>query len=246
LGITTRREAVRGLNCRPMAHWSDTLAVFDTETTGLDTHQARIVTSFVGLIDSDGVPQESHAWLANPGVPIPEQASAVHGVTTQRAQAEGRPARDVVQEIRTVLAGYLERSIPVVAYNASYDFSILHHEALRHGLEPLRDPRPIIDPLVIDRAVDKFRKGKRTLEMAAAHYLVPLNDSHTADADAIAAGRVAQAILRTHAEVLTGDANWLHDQQIDWALAWALNYQEFRRTQGNPDFTASGEWPVRP
>jgi DNA polymerase-3 subunit epsilon len=228
-----------------MAHWSDTLAVFDLETTGLDTRHARIVTSFVGLIDHQGVALEAHQWLADPGIPIPEQASAVHGVTTEMAQAQGRPAIEVVGEIREALASYLERSIPIVAYNASYDFSIVHHEALRHGLEPLVDPRPIIDPLVIDRAVDKYRKGKRTLEMAAAHYMVPLDDSHTADADAIAAGRVAQAIVKTHAEVLTGDAQWLHDQQIEWSRAWAENYQEFRRTQGDAGFVANGDWPVR-
>jgi DNA polymerase-3 subunit epsilon len=228
-----------------MAHWSDTLAVFDTETTGLDTRHARIVTCFVGLIDVNGVPKESHAWLADPGVEIPEQAAAVHGVTTEMAKRDGRPAREVVTEICDVLSSFLERSIPVVAYNASYDFSILHHEALRYGVLPLENPRPIIDPLVIDRAVDTYRRGKRTLQMAAAHYAVPLVDSHTADADAIAAGRVAQAILRDHAEQLTGDAQWLHDQQIQWSHAWAENYQKFRRGNGDERFVASGDWPVR-
>jgi DNA polymerase III subunit epsilon len=228
-----------------MAHWSDTLVVFDTETTGLDTRHARIVTSFVGVIDHSGTVIESHHWLADPGIPIPDQAAAVHGVTTEIARRDGRPASEVVSEIREAIAGYLERSLPIVAYNASYDFSILHHEALRYGLEPLDNPRPIIDPLVIDRAVDTYRRGKRTLAMAAAHYLVPLDDSHTADADAIAAGRVAQAIVTTHADQLSGDAQWLHDQQIQWSKDWAENYQKFRRNQGDPGFTASGEWPVR-
>jgi len=228
-----------------MTHWSDTLVVFDTETTGLDTREARIVTSFIGVIGPEGETLESHHWLANPGVPIPPQASAVHGVTTEMAQRDGRPAREVVGEIRAVLAGFLERAVPIVAYNATYDFSILHSESLRYDLEPLVDPKPIIDPLVIDRAVDKYRKGKRTLGMAAAHYMVPLEDSHTADADAIAAGRVAQAIIRTHADVLTGDAQWLHDQQILWAKDWAENYQKFRRDKGETGFIAQGDWPVR-
>lgn len=228
-----------------MSHWSDTLAVFDTETTGLDTRHARIVTCFLGIIGPDGDVQESHNWLADPGVAIPEQASAVHGVTTEMAQEQGRNAAEVVAEIGEKVASYLATGVPVVAYNASYDFSILHHEMVRHGLAPLTEPRPIIDPLVIDRAVDTYRKGKRTLGMAAAHYLVSLDDSHRADADAIAAGRVAQAILRAHSDTLTGDAQWLHDQQIGWAQAWAENYQKFRRGSGDPSFTASGAWPVR-
>lgn len=227
-----------------MSHWSDTLVVFDTETTGLDTRYARIVTAFVGVIGADGEIVEAHSWLADPGVPIPDQAAAVHGVTTEVAQRDGRPASEVVREIHSILQGYLAQGLPVVAYNASYDFSILHHESIRHGLEPLSNPRPIIDPLVIDRKVDTYRKGKRTLQMAAAHYLVRLDDSHTADADAIAAGRVAQAILRTHDAELPGDAQWLHDQQVVWAREWAENYQAFRRNQGEAGFVATGTWPV--
>jgi DNA polymerase-3 subunit epsilon len=227
-----------------MSHWSDTLVVFDTETTGLDTKQARIVTAYVGVIGPDGESLEGRQWLANPAVVIPEQASAVHGVTTEQAVRDGRPAAEVVSEIRSSLDHYLSEGLAVVAYNASYDFSILHHESLRHGIAPLADPRPIIDPLVIDRKVDTYRKGKRTLQMAAAHYLVRLEDSHTADADAIAAGRVAQAIVRKHAEQLDGDAQWLHEQQIQWAREWAENYQKFRRSQGDSTFSASNDWPV--
>lgn len=228
-----------------MPHWSDRLAVFDTETTGLDTRYARIVTCFLGVIGPDGTLEDSHSWLADPGVEIPEQAAAVHGVTTEMARAEGRDASVVVAEIAAQVSSYLQQGLPVVAYNASYDFSILHHEMVRHGLPPLNDPRPIVDPLVIDRAVDTYRKGKRTLGMAAAHYMVALEDSHRADADAIAAGKVAQAILRNHQEVLSGDAQWLHDQQIQWSHAWAENYQKFRRSTGDDGFVASGEWPVR-
>lgn len=227
-----------------MGHWSDALVVFDTETTGLDTRQARIVTAYVGLIGVDGESLEGREWLANPGVPIPEQASAVHGITTDMAVRDGRSAGVVVQEIRDALHGYFERGLAVVAYNASYDFSILHYESLRHGVTPLADPRPIIDPLVIDRKVDTYRKGKRTLQMTAAHYLVRLDDSHTADADAIASGRVAQAVLRAHGDTLHGDAQWLHDQQIRWAREWAENYQKFRRSQGDTTFSASNKWPV--
>ena len=228
-----------------MAHWSDTLAVFDTETTGLDTRYSRIVTAFVGVIDASGTVTDSSEWLINPGVTIPDAATAVHGVTNERAQAEGREPSEVVSEIGATLAGYLARGIPVVAYNASYDFSILHHEMVRYGLEPLADPKPIIDPLVIDRAVDRYRRGKRTLQMATAHYEVAFDGAHTADADAVAAGRVAQAMIRAHQSELPETAESLHDQQIEWSTEWADNFQAFRRGRGDAGFTASGEWPVR-
>lgn len=228
-----------------MNHWSEKLVVFDTETTGLDTRHARIVTAYVGVIGPEGEILESAEWLADPGVVIPEQASAVHGVTTEVARRDGRLAAEVVGEIRDLLHGYFAEGLAVVAYNASYDFSILHHESVRYAIAPLVDPRPIIDPLVIDRKVDTYRRGKRTLQMAAAHYAVRLEDSHTADADAIAAGMVAQALYRAHSDELSGDAQWLHDQQVIWAREWTENYQKFRRSQGDASFSASSEWPVR-
>ncbi len=228
-----------------MGHWSDSLAVFDTETTGIDTRFSRIVTAYVGLIDASGGVTESAEWLINPGVEIPEAATAVHGISTQYAREYGEEPSGAVAAIAATLGQYFERGIPVVAYNASYDFSILHHEMIRHGHDPITSPRPIVDPLVIDRAVDRYRRGKRTLQMATAHYMVSFDDAHTADADAVAAGRVAQAIVRAHADALPQTAQELHDQQIVWSEEWAENFQAFRRGRGEPGFTASGEWPVR-
>jgi DNA polymerase-3 subunit epsilon len=148
--------------------WFDLLGVFDLETTGIDVETSRIVSAHVGVIDASGTVVEERAWLADPGVEIPTQASAVHGITTERARAEGRPAPEVVAEIIAALEDLVARGLAITIYNAPYDLSLLHHEAVRHGVAPLHEPVPIIDPLVLDRAVDKYRKGKRTLEAAAA------------------------------------------------------------------------------
>jgi DNA polymerase-3 subunit epsilon len=92
--------------------------------------------------------------------------------------------------------------------------------------------------------VDRYRKGKRTLEAAALFYGVELLDAHDAGADAIAAGRVAQAIARRYAPQLGADVTELHSLQIGWSVDQSTNFQEYmRRTQ--PDFIASGQWPVR-
>src|SRR5690606_47160 len=119
-----------------------------------------------------------------------------------------------VREITESLRNLLVEGVPVVIYNAPYDLSLLHHEAIRYGVEPLRDPLPIIDPLVIDKECDRYRKGKRTLELTSAHYHVALQDAHDAASDAIAAARVAQAIARTFPDVLDLTAEELHNQQI--------------------------------
>ncbi|WP_196829609.1 3'-5' exonuclease [Frigoribacterium sp. CG_9.8] len=224
--------------------WSDRLGVFDLETTGIDTDTSRIVSAYVGVLDVTGQPK-GVSWLADPGIEIPLQASAVHGITTQRARAEGRDAAEVVAEIVAVLRALLDQGVPIVVYNASYDLTLLNRECRRHGIEPLDNPLPIIDPLVIDRAMDRFRKGKRTLEAAAQHYGVELMDAHDAEADAVAAGRVAQAVARKYANLLGDDVALVHSNQVTWAAESAASFQEYMRRSKDPTFVADGAWPER-
>ena len=226
-------------------HWSDRLAVFDLETTGVDVTTSRIVTAHIGVIGPDGEQLEAWSWLADPGVEIPAGATAVHGITTERARAEGRPAREVVSEIVDALRGLLARPLPLVVYNAAYDLSLLEHEARRHGVEPLASPAPVVDPLVIDKAVDRYRRGKRTLEAAAAHYGVVLTGAHDAAADAIAAGRVAQALARKHLEALPDDLAALHGAQISWHDQQCDSFEDYMRRERDHRFTADRGWPTR-
>ncbi len=225
--------------------WFHTLGVFDLETTGIDVTTSRIVSAHVGVIGPDGAVLEQTDWLADPGIDIPEQASAVHGITTAQARAEGRPAAEVVAEIIAALADLFSRGIAVTIYNASYDLSLLAHEARRYGIPPLDSPAPVIDPLVLDKAVDRYRKGKRTLEAASLHYGVTLLDAHSAGADAVAAGRVAQALAARYPAELALDPAELHARQVDWAADQAASFQDYMRRTHNPNFTDSGLWPVR-
>lgn len=226
--------------------WLTTLGVFDLETTGVDVHRDRIVTAHVGLLDSRGHALGARSWLADPGVEIPDGAAAVHGITTLRARAEGRPAAEVVAEIRDTLAELFAREVPVVAYNASFDFSLLRAECERHGIAPL-DPRPVIDPLVIDKSVDRYRRGKRTLDLVAAHYGVTLEGAHEASADAEAAGRVALALAARFPSAFGSSAAALHDAQIDWAREQAESLSEYFHRIGKlaPGEQLETAWPVR-
>jgi DNA polymerase-3 subunit epsilon len=224
--------------------WFDLLGVFDLETTGIDTETSRIVSAYVGVVDAEGT-AKGVSWLADPGVEIPAGASAVHGITTERARAEGRPAAEVVAEIVAVIRALLDQSVPLVIYNAAYDLTLLNRECLRYGIEPLSDPTPVVDPLVIDRAMDRYRKGKRTLEAAAEFYGVDLMDAHDAEADAVAAGRVAQAIARKYADTLGDDVVMVHTNQVSWAAESASSFQEYMRRTKDPDFVSDGLWPQR-
>ncbi len=226
-----------------MSHWSDRLAVFDTETTGLSTRDDRIVTAFLGVMDESGQLVERYSWLADPGVVIPPRATEVHGITTKMAQEQGRPASEVVSELMGHLHRILGEGVPLVAYNASYDLSLTNSEARRYGQAPLDNPKPVIDPLVIDRALDTYRKGKRTLDVVSMHYGIINDAAHNAEGDAVTAGLVARALIAKYPDEMS-DPYALHDKQVDWAYAWAENFKRYLESQGRPARSIDGRWPL--
>lgn len=228
-----------------MSNWSDSLAVFDLETTGIDVETSRIVSATVAVLDESGEVQERVDWLLDPGIEIPAQATNVHGITTAHAAENGRAPAGAIAEIVDTIREHLHRGLPLVAYNAPYDLTLLNREAQRYGIAPLVEPSPVVDPLVIDKAVDRFRKGKRTLEVTSAFYGVALEDAHDSGSDAIAAGRVAQAIARAHSSALPVTAPELHALQIVWCLQQAASFQDYMRKGRDPEFVASGGWPER-
>ncbi|MCX2924589.1 3'-5' exonuclease [Streptomyces sp. NEAU-W12] len=223
---------------------------FDLETTGTDPQEARIVTGAVIEV-RDGVPQGRREWLADPGVPIPADAVAVHGISGERAVAEGSPADQVADQVADVLTGHWSAGVPVVAYNATFDLSLLSAELRRYGLPSLRDrlggrgPAPVVDPYTIDRSVDRYRRGKRNLEAVCAEYGVALDSAHDAAADALAAARLARAIADRHPGVAALGPAELHRRQIEWYAAWAADFQSFLRRKGDATATIDGTWPLR-
>jgi len=222
------------------------LAVFDLETTGLDLANSKIVTACVAVIDTAGnLVGEAQEWLANPGVEIPAIAASVHGVTTEYAVEHGRQLAEVVSEINAKLAELFAAGIAVVAYNASYDFTILKSNSEALGLPALSEPMPVLDPLVLDRRFDKWRKGKRTLSASTELYGVALgDDAHNATADAIAAGRVALAVLDKFKLLDTYSLAELHENQVTWSLEQDQSFNRFLEGLGKPLITDFG-WPVR-
>ena len=131
--------------------------------------------------------------------PPPRRSSTASRPSALGSRAS--PAADGRRRDLAALADAAGRGLPIVAYNAAYDLTLLEREAARYGIAPLPGPGPVIDPLVIDKAVDRYRRGKRTLTAAAEHYGVALPNAHDAGADAVAAGRVAQAIARAYPEL---------------------------------------------
>lgn len=221
------------------------IGVYDLETTGVDRETARIVTAYVAVMRRDGSIVQERSWLLNPGIDIPEEAAAVHGISTERAVAEGIDAATGVLEIMTVLRTLMRKGIPIVAYNASYDLTVIDRESRRYGQDPFGPALggAVIDPLVLDKHIDKYRKGRRTLVVTAEHYGCSFDGAHDASADAIATGKVAWVVLNLLNQDMTTDG--IFELQVTAAKEQGEGLQKyFRRT--DPAAVVATAWPMEP
>lgn len=250
--------------------WRGRLVGFDLETTSADPEDARIVTAAIAHCGGDE-PVKTMTWLVDPGVEIPEEAAAIHGVSTERARAEGDDAAAAAAEILLALSDMTPEGAPLVIFNARYDLTVLDREARRYGLRPRGSGRKVlvVDPLIIDQHIDRYRKGSRKLDAICEHYGASLDGAHDAAHDAIAAARLAFVICARgemvrrvwNAEMgrekaaLTrvwlrarDDLAMLHALQVELAREQALGLAEHFREQGKLDEAAGvrTEWPVVP
>ncbi|PWR71547.1 3'-5' exonuclease [Methanospirillum lacunae] len=113
----------------------DLLLFFDTETTGTDPRLARAVEIAWIVCTSDGqiVKEETH--LVKPkGFTIPDQAAAIHGITTEIAETEGLDLSVILKE----LLADVSRTGLLVGHNVAYDLDIIAHECSREKIDSLK------------------------------------------------------------------------------------------------------------
>ncbi len=191
------RSVVRGLADElgaADAPWMDLpIALLDVETTGRDASVDRVVELGV-VVGRGGEVVARYNWMVNPGMPIPEEARAVHGI--RDADVKDAPRFEAVaHEVLAALSG----CIPA-AYNAAFDRAFLHAELGRaltlagqafSGSPPPSAPaarRDVewLDPLVWAREIQREEKSKALGEVAA-RLGVKLDNAHRAMDDAEAA-----------------------------------------------------------
>ncbi|KMS74964.1 DNA polymerase III subunit epsilon [Streptomyces viridochromogenes] len=235
-----------------MACWHEgPLAAFDTETTGVDVETDRIVSAAVVVQDAPGTRPRVTRWLVNPGVPVPEAATAVHGLTDEHLQRNGRWPAPVMHEIAVELAEQAARGRSLVVMNAPFDLTLLDRELRRHRASSLdrwfeSTPLLVLDPRVLDKHLDRYRKGRRTLTDLCAHYGVTLDGAHDAAADALASLEVVRAVGRRFAARLERlSPAELHTLQAVWHAAQARGLQAWFARSGS-DEAVDPAWPLRP
>lgn len=200
--------------------WHKTrLTAFDLETSGIDVEADRIVTAAVIGVGG-GDTTETQEWLADPGIEIPAEATAVHHITTEHARERGEKAHVVVDQVTEALAVRVRGGNPIVGHNVPYDLTLLDRECRRHGVEPLLDrlgetPLRVLDSRVLDQYGLPFRKrvsetqGARQLITLAHVYELPWDESeaHGCSYDALMAARIVYRI-----------GSLAHMRRMDWPM----------------------------
>lgn len=236
--------------------WSEqTMYGFDTETGGVSVFDDRIVSATVVKVSLDDE-QTARSWLINSGVPIPEAATAVHGITTQHATEHGMDPATAIDEIGATVAGVLNSGHPLVGFNCAFDLSILEVELGRYALEPLSSRvKPsswfgVIDGMVLGKGVDtiknhKFVKGRKfTLPDLCAWYKVPFEETHDATADALGAVRLARAIGCSDAYLDDMGPATLHQLQVTWRREMQASLRKYFDREGIDHDGVDGGFPM--
>jgi DNA polymerase III subunit epsilon len=223
------------------------LLAFDLETTGTDPHaDVPVSFAFVGMVDGEVAARQSS--LVDPGCPIPPSATAVHGITDDRARTEGMALSDAVARMVQVLLGASRRGVPVVGMKVDFDLTMVdacHRRSEGWGLDDAGFTGPVLDALILDRHFDRFRRGRRSLSDLCAHYDVVIEHAHDAAADAQATLGVVAAMCRRYPELCAMSPEGLHRSQMDWHREWTDSFSEWRLLRGLlPLDPRARQWPI--
>jgi len=161
------------------------LVFLDLETTGINVATDRIVEIALLKIYPDGREEEKQQ-LINPGIPIPAESSAIHGITDE--DVKDAPS---FKEVAKIYAKFIE-GCDLAGFNSSrFDIPLLTEEFLRVGLDLDLKKHKFVDVQVI-----YHRMERRTLSAAYKFYLAKeLDNAHSAMADTRATYEVLKAQL---------------------------------------------------
>lgn len=187
------------------------LVFFDLETTGTNPVTDRIVEICYLKVNPNGT-EESKTLLVNPGMPIPAQATAIHGISD--ADVANCPT---FKEVAKVLARDIE-GCDLAGYNSNrFDIPLLAEEFLRADVDIDLSKRKFVDVQTIFHKMEQ-----RTLSAAYKFYCdQDLQDAHSAEADTKATYEVLKSQLDRYPN-LQNDVIFLsefsaHNKNVDFA-----------------------------
>lgn len=136
--------------------------ILDTETTGLDFRDDRIIEfGGIELVNRFPTGRTMHVYINPQGRAVHPDALAVHGIGKE--QLEGKPNfPDIVEELLAFIDG-----AKLVAHNASFDVTFINAELQRLG-HPEIEPARVVDTLAIARR--KHPMGPNSLDALCRRY----------------------------------------------------------------------------
>ncbi len=231
----------------PTERWPDgDLVGFDLETTGPDPLvDVPVQYAFVAL--HGGETTTTAAAVVNPGRPIPSGATAVHGITDETA-AGGVGLETAMEDIVTELLSASSRSVPLVGMNLAFDLTIVDATLRRSGGPGLVERGwrgPVIDLLVLDKNVDRYRKGRRRLgDLCDLYGVHDQLATHEAAGDAAAAVACVRTLASSN-DLGDQSPEELHRLQVGWYREQQQGLSEYLERQGGrtiPEW--QWEWPI--
>ena len=228
--------------------WIDgPLTGFDLETTGVNRFVDRPVSlALVRMVGGRVVART--AAMVDPGCEVPKAATAVHGISTEQARMSGMPLAEALDVLVDELLAAGSRGEPVVGMRLDFDLTILDTQCRRLGGRGLLErgwAGPALDAAVLDRHLDRYRRGRRTLGHLCEHYGVALVDAHDAGADAEAALGVLRRMARCFPTLGAFSPDDLHQAQVGWYRQWAVSCDRRRQGRGLPPLEPEDlVWPI--
>ncbi len=229
----------------PQAWVNGTMLGFDLETTGTDPlSDVPVSVAFVGAVG--GSVGGERYFIVDPGREVPAGAAAIHGITTERARAEGMPLEEAARTISGELQSAAASATLVVAMNAAFDLTMAEAICIAAGVPaPSTMDLLVADILVIDREYDRYRSGKRTLTALCEHYGVELGEAHNASGDAQAALSVLIEQVGHYPGLAKLSTVKLMQAQSIWHRGQVRRLSEYFVSQGRRAIPESQEdWPI--
>lgn len=176
------------------------IAIIDIETTGLNKQNDRIVDICIIKIFPDGT-KETFQEILNPEIPIPQEATKVHGITD--SDVVGKPT---FKEIAPRVINFID-GCDWCGFNLiNFDLGLIESEFNRVGVSYSSEGRKVIDVLKI-----YYKLEPRDLSSAYLKYCGEiLENAHKAEEDAKATIKVLESQLGEHIE-LPRDVSELHE-----------------------------------
>jgi len=176
------------------------IVFIDLETTGLNPWSDRIVEAAFLKINTDGE-RESLTKLINPEIPIPAEATAIHGITDSDVAGEPNFKQHSAELVDFIA------DCDIAGFNVKrFDLPFLETEFRRAGINFSRQNRSILDALVIYHKLEQ-----RNLEAAYQRYCgKELSGGHSSLADVTATVEILDAQIAFYAE-LPKDVCGLHE-----------------------------------